>query len=272
MDRYGRYPRRILCCAGRLQTLRPRLLRFGRRSGRGERAPEEERSERERTRRASAVPRRRHYDGRQPAAGRRGGPLVRDFRQDRRDQFQGRVDRPQGRTAGQGQRQTAAGAAVALRSAAQAGRGPGLPPERTARKGRRQSGGLRAGQYGAGDAQRRYRHRQGQYRADGAACAVRRNYRSAKRQRGRLRLAQRGGGQADEDFAAQDRPLRAGALCQPDQAGNAAFVYGRRPERDLPGGGLRAGIEGGYRHAHAGRAGALSQYAGNAAAGTFRDR
>lgn len=85
MDRYGRYPRRILCRAGRLQTLRPRLLRFGRRSGRGERAPEEERPERERTRRASAVPRRRHYDGRQPAAGRRGGPLVRDFRQDRRD-------------------------------------------------------------------------------------------------------------------------------------------------------------------------------------------
>ena len=103
MDRYDRYPRRILCRAGRLQTLRPRLLRFGRRSGRGEHAPEEERSERERTRRASAVPRRRHYDGRQPAAGRRGGPLVRDFRQDRRDQFQGRVDRPQGRTAGQGQ-------------------------------------------------------------------------------------------------------------------------------------------------------------------------
>ena len=42
--------------------------------------------------------------------------------------------------------------------------------------------------------------------------------------------------------------------------------------RNVPGGGLRAGIEGGYRHAHAGRAGALSQYAGNAAAGTFRDR
>lgn len=32
MDRYDRYPRRILCRVGRLQTLRPRLLRFGRRS------------------------------------------------------------------------------------------------------------------------------------------------------------------------------------------------------------------------------------------------
>ena len=31
-------------------------------------------------------------------------------------------------------------------------------------------------------------------------------------------------------------------------------------------------IEGRYRHPHAGRPGALSQYAGNAAAGRFRDR
>lgn len=38
MDRYDRYPRRILCRVGRLQALRPRLLRFGRRSGRGEHA------------------------------------------------------------------------------------------------------------------------------------------------------------------------------------------------------------------------------------------
>lgn len=76
----------VVFCAvlGVYRHFGPRLLRFGRRSGRGERAPEEERSERERTRRASAVPRRRHYDGRQPAAGRRGGPLVRDFGQDRR--------------------------------------------------------------------------------------------------------------------------------------------------------------------------------------------
>ena len=49
-----------------------------------------------------------------------------------------------------GERQTAAGPALALRSPAQTRRRPRLPPERPARKGRREPGGLRTGPHRAG--------------------------------------------------------------------------------------------------------------------------
>ena len=122
------------------------------------------------------------------------GPLVRDLGQDRGDQFQGGHRRQERRPAGQGERPAAAGPAPPLRGAAQTGRGPRIPPERPPGERRRQPGSLRAGPHGAGDAQRRHRHREIEHRAHGASRTVRRRDRPAERQRGRLRLAERRGG------------------------------------------------------------------------------
>ena len=159
MDHHVRHPRSILYRAGRLQPLPRQFVSRRRRPVGNQHTPEKQRTERQRARRAAANPHGRNHLGGQPAPRRGGRPLVRDLGQDRLDQLPGRLDRPQGRIAGQSQRQTAAGTAVALRSAAQTGRRPCLPPERPARKGRRQPGSLRTGPHRTGDAQRRHRHR-----------------------------------------------------------------------------------------------------------------
>ena len=132
MDHHVRHPRSILCRAVRLQPLPRQFVR--RRPGGNQHTRKNSVLNVQRARRAAANPHGRHHLGGQPAPRRGGRPLVRDLGQDRLDQLPGRLNRPQGRIAGQSQRQTAAGTAVALRSAAQTGRRPCLPPECPARK------------------------------------------------------------------------------------------------------------------------------------------
>ena len=155
MDHHGRYSGGILHGPRSLQLLREP---GGNRGGDGSYGctPLEKHPQRQRRHHPAPGPHRRNHHRGQPSSRRGGRPFVRDLGEDRGHQLPGRIHGPQGRTAGQGQRQTPAGPAVTLRSPAQTRRRPRLPSECPAGKGCRQPGGLRTGPHRTGHAQCRY--------------------------------------------------------------------------------------------------------------------